>query len=85
MIENLQQCLGFGSIGPAELIVILIIALLIFGKRLPEIARSLGRSLNEFKKGMNEAAEVKDDIKKDVNKIKDEIEDSAGHDSSEKK
>ncbi|MCX7820109.1 MAG: twin-arginine translocase TatA/TatE family subunit [Brevinematales bacterium] len=43
------------GIGWGELIVILLIALLIFGaNRIPEIARSLGKSLKEFKKGMNE-------------------------------
>ena len=39
------------GIGPTELIVILIIALLLFGaKRLPEIARSLRKAIEEFKK-----------------------------------
>ncbi len=43
----------------AEWIVILAIAVLVFGRRLPEIARSLGKSLTEFKKGIK-------DIEKDV-------------------
>ena len=45
----------FQNIGAPELIIILVIVLLIFGaSRLPEIARSLGRSSREFKQGMKE-------------------------------
>ena len=47
-----------GNIGIGELLVILLILLLIFGaKRLPEIGRSLGRTMHEFKKGMREGEE----------------------------
>jgi len=43
------------NIGFPELIIILIIVLLIFGAaRLPEIARSLGKAINEFKKAVKE-------------------------------
>lgn len=66
----------FGSIGPAELILIFVIALLVFGpKKLPEIGRSVGKALREFKKTSDEikgrieeeieASEIKD-IRKDI-------------------
>ncbi len=45
----------FGSIGMPELIVIFVIALIIFGPRkLPELGKSLGRSIAEFKRASNE-------------------------------
>lgn len=43
--------MGF-SPGPFELMIIGVIALLLFGKRLPEVARSLGKGIVEFKKGV---------------------------------
>ncbi len=43
--------------GPIEIIAVAILGLLLFGKRLPSIARSIGRSLVEFKQGMREVTD----------------------------
>ena len=52
----------FGSIGMPELVIILVIALIIFGPRkLPELGRSLGKSIGEFKKASNELRSTLDE------------------------
>jgi sec-independent protein translocase protein TatA len=54
--------LPFAAIGTTEILLIVFVVLLLFGARkLPELARGLGSSVNEFKKGMAEGA--KDDAK----------------------
>jgi sec-independent protein translocase protein TatA len=51
-----------GSIGMPELIIIFVIALIIFGPRkLPELGRSLGKSINEFKRASNELKNTLDE------------------------
>ena len=57
------------SLGPWEVIVIALVALLLFGHRLPDVARSAGKAVVEFKKGLR-------DIEADVDKAtKDEKKD----------
>jgi TatA/E family protein of Tat protein translocase len=52
----------FGSIGMPELLIIFVIALIIFGPRkLPELGRSLGKSLGEFKRASNELRNTLED------------------------
>lgn len=63
MTEQTFNILAMWTPGPLELIIILIIAVLLFGRRLPEIARGVGKSLTEFKKGVKEA---KNEVTKEV-------------------
>ena len=53
------QLLAVWLPGATELIVIGVVGLLLFGRRLPDVARSMGRSIVEFKKGIRDA---KDDV-----------------------
>ena len=57
------------NVGMGELVIILLIVLLLFGaKKLPEVAKGLGKSIKSFKDGMNEAVDDKDPEKEDDNK-----------------
>ncbi|MHC4947063.1 MAG: Sec-independent protein translocase subunit TatA/TatB [Planctomycetota bacterium] len=71
MIESISPAsslLAFGLPGHGEWIILLILGLLIFGRRLPEVGRSLGRGIVEFKRG--------------IRGIEDEIEDESGRSSA---
>ncbi len=61
----------FGMPGGIEWIIILIVALLIFGKRLPEVMKSMGRGIVEFKKGVKG---VEDDVEDAVEKKPEKLE-----------
>ncbi len=68
------------GIGMPELLVIAVIALLVVGpKKLPDIAKALGKGLSEFRKVTEEATDTiketlkTDEIKKDMNDIKDSL------------
>ncbi len=53
-----------GNIGPLEIVVVLIIALVVFGpKRLPELGNSLGRGIREFKESVTGEKDDDDDVK----------------------
>ena len=72
-MQNLfTNVLAFHEPSTMGWLIILVVAVLIFGKRLPEIARNFGRSITDFKKGMKEASDVKDEMH---TQAKDTIED----------
>jgi sec-independent protein translocase protein TatA len=55
-----------GAFAPSHIILVLIIGFLLFGKRLPEMGRSLGKGLQEFKKGING---VEDDLQTSTQRV----------------
>ena len=68
-----MEQLAFWMPGPWELAIIAIIALILFGRRLPEVGKSLGKGIVEFKKGLKE-------VQDEVTKTADDI-DKAGDDT----
>ncbi|MCK4225786.1 twin-arginine translocase TatA/TatE family subunit [candidate division WOR-3 bacterium] len=61
----------FGTIGWSEIIIILIIALLLFGaKRLPEVGKSLGKAIREFKRAFSGLSEDLEEEEPPSNKPK---------------
>lgn len=60
----MTHCIGLGMPGVTEWIIIAAFGLLIFGKRLPEVGRSLGRGIVEFKKGLKG---IEDDVEQSAN------------------
>lgn len=75
---ELPPVLAFGMPGPTEWIIIGILGVLIFGKRLPSVGKSLGQGIVEFKKGLTG---VKDELDDAVNATKN-LDDSAAKPSS---
>ena len=65
LISGPSTLLALGMPGAAEWIIIAAFGLLIFGKRLPEVGRSLGKGIVEFKKGLKG---IEDDVEDQSNK-----------------
>lgn len=61
-----------GNLGFQEMLVILFVGLLLFGSKLPDVGRSLGKSVTEFKKGLRGMQDEMGQIERDVDRRVDE-------------
>ncbi len=67
--------MGFGSIGMPELLIVLLVVLLLFGaKKLPELARGLGKGIREFKDATKHVEDEFKELEKDEKEEKKEDE-----------
>lgn len=63
-----------GSLGPLEIGAILLVGILLFGKRLPEVGRGLGKSIVEFKKGLKDVTDEIDEASSQTKSLPKEAE-----------
>ncbi|MHC4662959.1 MAG: twin-arginine translocase TatA/TatE family subunit [Planctomycetota bacterium] len=84
----------FGSIGPAEIVLIVLILVVLFGRRLPEVGRSVGKTLFQVRKGINEmkgdfydaTGDIREEVKateRDLNRVLNEPPKPAAVDSGD--
>ena len=67
-LNNLNTLAFIGGIGAMEITVLAILGVLIFGKRLPDVGKNIGRGIIEFKKGISG---ITDEI--DIKQIKEDV------------
>ena len=75
-MNTITTTLAFGMPGWQELLILGVIGLLIFGKRLPEVGRSIGKGIVEFKKGL---AGIDEEVEKAVSEKGKQIDADAGN------
>jgi sec-independent protein translocase protein TatA len=82
MTEYAQNIMAIGMPQGMDWVWILLIVLVIFGgKKLPDLARNLGKGMSEFKKGLNE---VQNEVQKTKDDIVNEIKKAPANDDSKK-
>jgi sec-independent protein translocase protein TatA len=64
--------LFIGGLSASEIAIVLVIGLLLFGSRLPQVGRSLGKTLTEFKRGLRGMEEDMDKLDRDTDRELDE-------------
>lgn len=66
MTMHLAPTLALFSLGPAEMIALAGLGLLLFGKRLPEVGRGVGKAIVEFKRGLRDVEGDLDEASRDA-------------------
>ncbi len=67
-MHTIQALAFIQNLGAVEIIIVLVVALLLFGRKLPEVARNLGKGITEFKRGIHDAGQ---EVKKELNEAAD--------------
>ena len=80
-----ETLLAFWTPGAGEIILVAVVMLVVFGNRIPEVMRSLGRGLSQFKKGIRDTeVEVRKQLDMEGDEAGDQARDEARDDPEEK-